>query len=51
MHQRKHADLCRNQKIEFWGFIFEAYGRFLKNVDNFIKVCCKEIANPADSIL
>jgi hypothetical protein len=43
--QRKYADLCRNQKIEFQGFIFETYGRFSKNVDNFIKVCCKEIAD------
>jgi hypothetical protein len=32
--QRKYADLCRNQKIEFQGFIFETYGRFSKNVDN-----------------
>lgn len=42
--RRKYGDLCKNQKMDFQGFIFETYGRFSKNVEDFIKVCCKEIA-------
>lgn len=42
--RRKYGEICKNQKMEFQGFIFETYGRFSKNVEEFVKVCCRAIS-------
>ena len=42
--KRTYGQLCKHNKSRFEGFIFETYGRFSKNVEDFIKVCCREIA-------